>query len=93
MADDKVSASEQEFQNFLRLLMRHWNSIGRELEDSKKTMSLLLCFLRMKQAPRQEPQEHNGTEQEVGGPGCWRILAICPLLALAKHLPTLSRDR
>ena len=33
MTDDEAFASEQEFQEFWSLLMRHWNSIGRKLEE------------------------------------------------------------
>jgi hypothetical protein len=32
-ADDEAFADEQELQDFLSLLMRHWNSIGRKLDE------------------------------------------------------------
>jgi hypothetical protein len=31
-ADDEAFADEQELQDFLSLLMRHWNRVGRKLE-------------------------------------------------------------
>src|SRR6266403_5089333 len=37
-ANDEAFADEQELQEFLRLLMRHWNSIGRKLEDEAGTV-------------------------------------------------------
>jgi uncharacterized protein len=33
MTEDEAFASQQEFQEFLSLLTRHWNSIGRKLEE------------------------------------------------------------
>jgi yecA family protein len=41
MTDDEAFASEQEFQDFLSLLMRPWNSIGRKLEDDDVFTPLL----------------------------------------------------
>ena len=41
MTDDEAFAGEQEFQEFLRLLMRHWNSIGRKLEEDDVFTPLL----------------------------------------------------
>jgi uncharacterized protein len=41
MTDDEAFASEQEFQEFLSLLMRHWNSIGRKLEEDDVFTPLL----------------------------------------------------
>jgi uncharacterized protein len=41
MADDEAFADEQELQEFLRLLMRHWNSIGRKLEEDDVFTPLL----------------------------------------------------
>jgi len=40
-ADDEAFADEQELQDFLSLLMRHWNSIGRKLEEDDVFTSLL----------------------------------------------------
>ena len=39
--DAEAFAGEQEFQEFLRLLMRHWNSIGRKLEEDDVFTPLL----------------------------------------------------
>ena len=41
MVDDEVFADEQELQDFLSLLMRHWNSIGRKLEEDDVFTPLL----------------------------------------------------
>jgi uncharacterized protein len=41
MTDDEAFAGEQEFQEFLRLLMRHWNNIGRKLEEDDVFTPLL----------------------------------------------------
>ena len=41
MADDEAFADEQELQEFLGLLMRHWNSIGRKLEQDDVFTPLL----------------------------------------------------
>ena len=41
MADDEAFADEQELQEFLSLLMRHWNSIGRKLEEDNVFTPLL----------------------------------------------------
>jgi uncharacterized protein len=41
MTDDEAFAGEQEFQEFMRLLMRHWNSIGRKLEEDDVFTPLL----------------------------------------------------
>ena len=41
MADDEAFADEQELQEFLGLLMRHWNSIGRKLEEDDVFAPLL----------------------------------------------------
>ena len=42
-ADDEAFADEQELQDFLSLLMRHWNSIGRKLEEDDVLEVLQLC--------------------------------------------------
>jgi uncharacterized protein len=42
MADDEAFADEQELQEFLRLLMRHWNSIGRKLEEDDVFYSFVI---------------------------------------------------
>src|SRR6266403_3566887 len=41
MANDEAFADEQELQEFLGLLMRHWNSIGRKLEQDDVFTPLL----------------------------------------------------
>jgi len=41
MANDEAFADEQELQEFLGLLMRHWNSIGRKLEEDDVFAPLL----------------------------------------------------
>jgi uncharacterized protein len=41
MTDDEAFNGEQEFQEFMRLLMRHWNSIGRKLEEGDVFTPLL----------------------------------------------------
>ena len=42
MADDEAFANERELQESLRLLMRHWNSIGRKLEEGDVFTPLLI---------------------------------------------------
>jgi uncharacterized protein len=41
MADDEAFDDQQQFQDFLRLLMRHWNSIARILETGDVFAPLL----------------------------------------------------
>ena len=40
-ADDEAFADEQELQDFLSLLMRHWNRVGRKLEEDDVFTPLL----------------------------------------------------
>ena len=41
MADDEAFADQQELQNFLDLIFRHWNSIARMLEEEEVFTPLL----------------------------------------------------